>query len=298
MPPGKKDVEPELIELKQFPKRNFQLKKHTDLTIKCKGKSFKCRGKTFHVHKLILSMKSGFFKSILDADTQSGNSKLSTISLDEDHPNLVQAMLQAMLEFYYLDDYDENTPAPDTGQPRPLASLECPSEVKHRYRVEKRLWFDIQLYSMAKKYKIEALKQAILQKSRTLVKGFPNQHGERGLSPARVADVAGMAFSESYRTDKRMQHLVYGGTMKNIDMLVLDINFTMRVDQLAKFWKQMVHFGALLRNERLRCPACSALANPHFPGGDGLRQCQRCGKIEPFDVWLAKSRRDSAHEGI
>lgn len=62
MPWKSQEVQPELLQLDRFPKSDFLIKRHTDFSIQCQDKRY-------HVHKLILSMKSGFFNKYCDPNS-------------------------------------------------------------------------------------------------------------------------------------------------------------------------------------------------------------------------------------
>ncbi|KAK7533206.1 uncharacterized protein J3D65DRAFT_684755 [Phyllosticta citribraziliensis] len=270
MPPEKKDAESELVQLEQFPKSNFQLKKHTDLTIICQGKKF-------HAHKLILSMKSGFFQKVLDADRQFGNFKMSIVNLDKDVPELVQRML----EFCYTEKFDEY-PGP------PL--------VPHHWNIaNKKMHLYIELYTVAHEYNIEALKEAILEKARQTLGILSNQRPTTNakISPLSAASIARKVFKDRC-SDDGMRLLVLCEIMKNIDDLMLDLQFRDTIDQINGFWKNLTHLGAVVRTAAICCPLCTKTSTRNGCMAEELRpkaerQCKHCGKISPFDVWLANS---------
>ncbi|KAK8227227.1 hypothetical protein IWZ00DRAFT_577309 [Phyllosticta capitalensis] len=271
MPWKSQEVQPELLQLDRFPKSDFLIKRHTDFSIQCQDKRY-------HVHKLILSMKSGFFNKYCDPNSFFSQARLDMVNLDKHHPTLVKSML----EYCYTGDFDHSASPPDAE--------------KGWTKTEKKLQLYIQLYEMAHQYEIEALKQDILGWVRGSQEAFAmkgSSWSQDHMTPLGAAKVARKAFGKSHRIDRRLRNLILNLISKNIDTLMQDPAFTQEVDLIKNFWRYLTQFRADAMAKELLCPICQKSAKGHlemepYQRATGRRQCNHCKLLSDVDQWFPR----------
>ncbi|KAK4544760.1 hypothetical protein LTR36_004009 [Oleoguttula mirabilis] len=124
------DVPSPLLPLIAGMKRVFASTEHADLTITCKGREWE-------VHKVLLCAQSEWFQKACAGPFKEAEEK--KIKLDDDDPEVVNAMLHYLYNFDYGGDYDNS---PDRIAP---------------------IMLDIRVFAIADKYLITPLKELAVE---------------------------------------------------------------------------------------------------------------------------------------
>jgi DNA-directed RNA polymerase subunit RPC12/RpoP len=216
-------------------KEYFNVETFSDATVTCKGRAFK-------VHRLILSAQSDFFAKVFTGDWKSVSRQ---IELEE----VEVAAVEAMLRFMYHLDYNTIHGAST-------------------------MIFNTQVYGLADKYIIPALKSLALEKFRM------------DISSGWAMDDFPLTVSEAYNstpeTDRALRDLVVEISTANINKLLENELFRGVLRETPGFAVDMVNSLSSSRQNRhkdhksYRCPSCDHVMDGDLLGGT-YYYCIHCG---------------------
>ncbi|KAH6870900.1 BTB/POZ protein [Thelonectria olida] len=195
-----------------------------------------CNGQEWPAHRLILSAHSEFFETMFNGPWKENLEKAA--KLDEVDANVVEATLCFMYSFDYSNIHGAST-----------------------------MIFNAQVYSVAEKYIIPALKKHAEEKFESAI----NSSWMMDDFPLAIAEV----YNSTPEEDRGLRDLVVQTCYSNIDQLLKKDSFCKVLREISGFAADLVFFRCGPQ-EAYQCPSCDDCFQADF-SQKGKSYCPNCG---------------------
>ncbi|GKU15375.1 unnamed protein product [Fusarium langsethiae] len=233
---------PQTFETESFDtslKNYFKNDALSDAVIRCEGSEFK-------VHRLILSCHSEYFAKQLEGPWKESSER--AIDIKDFDPTVVEAMLHFMYYFHYTN----------------VSGVSA-------------MVFDAQVYQIADKYSVHALKRHAKNKFGTAV--------EAGWTMDDFPVAINVVYTTTPSNDRGLRDLTVETSHINLDELTSRAGFCETLRTTPDFAADLVPF-VCDRSSRdvgtYKCPKCNGIFKFDNPGSSA-RYCPRCGR--KFSGW-------------